>query len=164
MGLNYSPNPKTPYEEASRHKDVIDFLQFPQETFQYKAGDCSDISILYGSLFQAVGIDAAFITIPGHIYIAVEITSIHDGFMTAWQIGAKEWTENNSTGQAGFYPIQEAWAVYQPVRLPGAQTTIAAPQSDSIITTVAGNGSRGYSGDGGAAASAQLKETPPRLR
>ena len=62
--MNYTPNPKTPYEQVSKQKDVIDFLQFPRETFQYKAGDCSDLSILYGSLFQAVGIDAAFITIP----------------------------------------------------------------------------------------------------
>jgi hypothetical protein len=120
-GLNYTPNPKTPYSEVSKQKDVIDFLQFPRETFQYKAGDCSDISILYASLFHAVGIDAAFITIPGHIFIAVdtgltpaqaqkelipqnqfiahkdkawipvEITSIHDGFLKAWQLGAKEW-------------------------------------------------------------------------
>jgi tetratricopeptide (TPR) repeat protein len=164
-GLNYTPNPKTPYSQVSKQKDVIDFLQFPRETFQYKAGDCSDISILYASLFQAVGIDAAFITIPGHIFIAVdtgltpaqapkelipesqfiayknkawipvEITSIHDGFMKAWQLGAREWTENNSTGQAGFYPIQEAWNVYQPVGLPGADITISVPQSDTILSS-----------------------------
>jgi tetratricopeptide (TPR) repeat protein len=162
-GLNYTPNPKTPYSEASKQKDVVDFLQFPRETFQYHAGDCSDISILYASLFQAVGIDAAFITIPGHIFIALdtsftpeqapkelipesefiayenkawiplEITSIHDGFMTAWRLGAKEWTENNSSGQAGLYPIQEAWAVYQPVGLPGADITVSVPQSDTIL-------------------------------
>lgn len=162
-GMNYTPNPKTPYEEASKQKDVIDFLQFPRETFQYKAGDCSDLSILYGALFQAVGIDAAFITIPGHIYIAVdtclapdqapkelipagefiahnghawvpiEITSIHDGFYKAWQLGAKEWSENTQAGLAGFYPISEAWAVYQPVGLPGADITITVPQSDKIL-------------------------------
>jgi tetratricopeptide (TPR) repeat protein len=162
-GMNYTPNPKTPYEEVSKHKDVIDFLQFPRETFQYRAGDCSDLSILYASLFQAVGIDTAFITIPGHIFIAVdtsltpqqapkelipesqfiayknkawipvEVTAIHDGFMKAWQLGAKEWAENNSIGQAGFYPIQEAWSVYQPVGLPGGDITIAVPQSDSIL-------------------------------
>jgi len=162
-GMNYTPNPKTPYSEVSKSKDVIDFLQFPQETFQYKAGDCSDLSILYGSLFQAVGIDAAFITVPGHIFIAfdsgltpdrapkelipegqfityknkawipVEITSIHDGFMQAWQLGAKEWTENTASGQAGFYPISEAWNVYQPVGLPGAETTVSLPQSDGIL-------------------------------
>jgi tetratricopeptide (TPR) repeat protein len=162
-GMNYTPNPKTPYDQVSKQKDVIDFLQFPRETFQYKAGDCSDLSILYGALFQAVGIDAAFITVPGHIFIAVdttltpeqapkelipesqfiaykgkawipvEITAVHDGFMKAWELGAKEWTENNSIGQAGFYPIQEAWSVYQPVGLPGADITITVPQSDTIL-------------------------------
>ncbi len=167
-GMNYTPNPKTPYEQVSEHKDVVDFLQFPRETFQYHAGDCSDLSILYASLFQAVGIDAAFITIPGYIFIAVdtcltpeqapkelipesqfiayknhvwipvEITAIHGGFMKAWQLGAKEWTENNSSGQAGFYPIQEAWAVYQPVGFMGADTTIAVPQSDSVLRAYLG--------------------------
>jgi tetratricopeptide (TPR) repeat protein len=167
-GMNYTPNPKTPYEQVSQHKDVIDFLQFPRETFQYRAGDCSDLSILYGSLFQAVGIDAAFITVPGHIFIAVdtcltpeqapkdlipqsqfiayknkawiplEITAIHDGFMKAWQLGAKEWNENKATGQAGFYPIQEAWSVYQPVGLPGADVTISVPQSNLILRSYLG--------------------------
>ena len=167
-GMNYTPNPKTPYSEVSKQKDVVDFLQFPRETFQYKAGDCSDLSILYASLFQAVGIDAAFITVPGHIFIAVdtcftpeqapkelipesqfiayknkawiplEITAIHDGFMRAWQLGAKEWTENNSSGQAGFYPIQEAWAVYQPVGFTGADITISVPQSDTILRAYQG--------------------------
>ena len=163
-GMNYTPNPRTPYAEVSKQKDVVDFLQFPRETLQYRAGDCSDLSILYGALFQAVGIDAAFITIPGHIFIAVdtcltpeqspkeliptgefiaykneawvplEITSIHDGFYKAWQLGAKEWNENNQAGQVGFYPISEAWMVYQPVGLPGADITVTVPQSDQILT------------------------------
>jgi len=162
-GINYTPNPVTPYSEASRQKDVIDFLQFPRETFQYRAGDCSDLSILYGALLQAVGIDAAFITVPGHIYVAVstgiavdkasealipenqfvpykgkvwipvEITMRHQGFVKAWQLGSKEWNENTLSGQAGFYPIQEAWTTYQPVGLPGMETTITIPQSDRIL-------------------------------
>jgi tetratricopeptide (TPR) repeat protein len=164
-GINYTPNPVMSYSEASKKKDVIDFLQFPRETFQYKAGDCSDLAILYGALLQAVGIDAAFITVPGHIYVAVstglsveqasaalirntecvvykgmvwipvEITMRHQGFLKAWQMGAKEWNENNiaGAGQAGFYPIQEAWASYQPVGLPGAETNITVPPSDKIL-------------------------------
>jgi tetratricopeptide (TPR) repeat protein len=161
-GLNYTPNPVTPYSEASKQKAVVDFLQFPRETFQYKAGDCSDLSILYAALFQAIGIDTAFITIPGHIFIAVdtglspeqaprelipdgqfitykgkawvpvEVTSIHGGFLSAWELGAKEWNENNPGGLAGFYPIQEAWTVYPAVGLPGAETTVEAPQADVI--------------------------------
>ena len=110
-----------------------------------------------------MGIDAAFITIPGHIFIAmdtslspdqapkalipegqfisykghawipIEVTAIHDGFMRSWQLGATEWTQNNDLGQAGFYPISEAWAVYPPVGLPGSDAAVALPQSDSIL-------------------------------
>ena len=163
-GMNYSPNPRTPYSEASKQKDVIDFLQFPRETFQYKAGDCSDLSILYAAMFQAVGIDAAFITVPGHIYVAMdsglaadraprelippaqfiayqgrawiplEVTSLHEGFCKAWELGAKEWTEYSLTGQAGFYPLAEAWKDYQPVGLTGADAAINIPQADRILT------------------------------
>jgi len=163
-GINYTPNPVTPYSEASRQITVVDFLQFPRETFQYKAGDCSDLSILYSALLQAVGIDAAFITIPGHIFVAVntglpvekaadslipqgqliaykgkawipvEITIRHQGFMKAWRLGAKEWNENTLTGQAGFYPVQDAWSVYQPVGLPGVGSAIAVPRSDQILS------------------------------
>jgi hypothetical protein len=163
-GLDYVPNPTTPYSEASKNKDTIDFVQFPRETFQIKAGDCSDLSILYSSLLQAVGIDTAFITIPGHIFVAlntrlspeqaenalipaseyvtykgavwvpVEITLRHQGFYMAWELGAKEWNESNPQGQAGFYPVQEAWQAYQPVGLPGTPETIAMPSSDQILS------------------------------
>ena len=64
----------------------------------------------------------------------LEITSIHDGFYKAWQLGAREWNENNEAGLAGFYPISEAWMMYQPVGLPGADTTITVPQSDRILS------------------------------
>jgi tetratricopeptide (TPR) repeat protein len=162
-GLNYTPNPVTPYTEASKRTDVIDFLQFPIETLKYRAGDCSDISILYASLLQAAGIDAAFITVPGHIFVAVdtgiapdkagsallpegmyivrngtawvpvEITMRRAGFLKAWQLGAKEWTENSGAGQAGFWPVKEAWAAYAPVGLPGDEPVIALPALDQVV-------------------------------
>ena len=162
-GINYTPNPVTPYSEVSKNKTAVDFLQFPRETFKYKAGDCSDLSILYASLLQAVGIDAAFITVPGHIFVAVdtglsskaapneligkgmfidqggnawipvEITLRRQGFLKAWELGAKEWSENQASGQAGFYPLQDAWKTYQPVGLPGSGDAIALPQSDQIL-------------------------------
>ena len=163
-GMNYTPNPKTPYAEASKQKDVIDFLQFPSETLQYRAGDCSDLSILYGAMFEAVGIDAAFVTVPGHIYVAVdtgltaeqaprelipsaqfipykghawvplEVTSVHEGFNKAWELGAKEWAENNAAGQAGFFPISEAWTAYQPVGLPGANVQVTVPPANKVLS------------------------------
>jgi transglutaminase-like putative cysteine protease len=35
----------------------------------YRAGDCDDLSILYCSLLEAIGIRTAFVTIPGHIFM-----------------------------------------------------------------------------------------------
>jgi tetratricopeptide (TPR) repeat protein len=164
-GLNYVPNPQTPYSVVSQAKDRVDFLQFPRETFQYRAGDCSDISILYSALLAAVAIDSAFITIPGHVFVAVstgltpdqarqilipenqfiehenkawipvEITLRHQGFLKAWALGAKEWRENQAAGQAGFYPVLEAWDAFQAVGLPGADNGApSVPSSEQVQT------------------------------
>ncbi|HEB10262.1 MAG TPA: hypothetical protein ENI06_03500 [Spirochaetales bacterium] len=85
-----------------------------------------------------MGIETAFITVPGHIFIAfsldmvpdaarrsflradelifrndktwlpVEITKIQSNFLDAWQAGAKQWRENEAREQAGFYPVHSA--------------------------------------------------------
>ena len=131
FGLSYVPDPKSPYAESSKKKDVVDFLQFPRQTFEYRSGDCDDLTILFCSLLEAVGIETAAITIPGHIYMAfdidaspaevrrsylhpddfifmadkswvpVEITERTEGFLRAWQEGAQEWRENVSRASAG---------------------------------------------------------------
>ena len=150
-GLDYVPNPTTPYSEVSKSKEAVDFVQFPRETFQIKAGDCSDISILYSALLQAVGVDTAFITIPGHIFVAVntklspaqaenalipeseyidkgqvwvpvEITLRHQGFFKAWELGAKEWNENNPLGQAGFFRCRKPGVSTSPSAFRGLQS------------------------------------------
>jgi tetratricopeptide (TPR) repeat protein len=145
-GIRYAVDPSTPYAELSAKKGAaIDYLQFPNQTLDFKAGDCDDLSILYSSLLEAIGIRTAFITVPGHIYTAfalgmteedarrtfsrsddlifrqgqawapVEVTSIGPGFLEAWKIGATEWRENQLAGNAGFYPTAEAWATFEPV-------------------------------------------------
>jgi hypothetical protein len=164
-GMDYAPNPITPYEAASQDTTVVDFLQFPRETLQYHAGDCSDLSILYASLFQALGVDTAFITVPGHIFVAIdtkltpdqavkelipaslfiehdghawvpiEITLRRQGFMAAWQLGATEWAQNAPSGKAGIWPVAQAWKVYEPVGLPGADPTVSVPQSDKVFVS-----------------------------
>ncbi len=71
--MTYMIDPQTPYEDLVTRKDALDRLQFPRETLAYKAGDCDDLSILYCALLESLAVDTAFITIPGHIFMAFSI-------------------------------------------------------------------------------------------
>lgn len=148
-GIQYISDPSTSYAELSASKVAVDFIQFPKQTLQYKAGDCDDLSILYCALLESVGIETAFITIPGHIYMAflldmdpgeahslfagseeviitdnrvwvpVEVTMLESGFYKAWQTGARNWRENHEKDKAGFFPVHTAWEKYEPANLFG---------------------------------------------
>jgi len=162
-GLNYVVDPTTPYSETSKNKQAVDFLQFPQQTLEYKAGDCDDLSILYCALLESVGVETAFITIPGHIYMAfsldmnpeearkaflhpddlifnqekgwipIEVTQREGGFLKAWDSGAKEWRENKKKGQATFYPIHDCWKTYESVGFSGVVVPITLPPDDRVV-------------------------------
>ncbi|MCQ2597958.1 MAG: hypothetical protein MJ181_08925 [Treponema sp.] len=118
-GMNYVIDPTSAYSDNVGSAS-IDFLQFPFQTLRFRGGDCDDLSILYCSLLETLGIESAFITVPGHIYTAfctglseeearsvfstdiliiaeekawipVEITMIKDGFNAAVRFGMNEW-------------------------------------------------------------------------
>ena len=161
-GMSYVVDPRTPYKELSESAKAVDFLQFPKQSLQYRAGDCDDLSILTCSLLESVGIETAFITVPGHIFIAfslgitpdeakkiflrvedlifhedaawvpVEITQVQSEFLEAWSTGAREWREAHAREVAHFYPTHTAWEIYEPVGLPGGETTIILPDSDDV--------------------------------
>ncbi|TFG59007.1 MAG: hypothetical protein E4H36_14575, partial [Spirochaetales bacterium] len=161
-GLTYVVDPTTPYVKYSESTKSIDFLQFPKQTLEYLAGDCDDLSILYSALLESVGVETAFVTTPGHIFTAfslgitpeearktflypddlifrdglawlpVEITTRKSGFLRAWQAGAKEWRENVSKDQAGFFPMHAAWDLYAPVGFPGTPN-IGMPDRAAVI-------------------------------
>ncbi|MEI6874080.1 MAG: hypothetical protein WCL50_03010 [Spirochaetota bacterium] len=161
-GLSYVSNPLTPYAVVSADKTAIDTLKFPRQTFEYRSGDCSDLSILYSALLESLQVETAFVTIPGHIFMAfalksseaearkafpssdelvfregrawvpIEVTERKGGFAEAWQTGAKEWRENQAKSLAGFWPIHEAWKVYEPVGLPGSAASPAIPPAEKI--------------------------------
>ena len=163
-GMTYIIDPTTPYIEFSTNTQAVDFLQFPKQTLEYKAGDCDDLSILYSALLESVGIETAFITIPGHIlmafavkmdadaakkrfsnhddlifkdekaWIPVEITEIDGGFLRAWEVGAQEWREASLNLKAGFYPMHSSWKLYEPVGLPGDASSIFLPDSNELVS------------------------------
>lgn len=72
-GLTYIIDPNTSYSKLSTQSTAIDYLQFPRETLEYRAGDCDDLSILNCALLEALGIESAFVTVPGHIFAAFSL-------------------------------------------------------------------------------------------
>ena len=163
--INYVIDPQTPYELFSKDKLSIDYLQFPVQTMNYKAGDCDDLSIMYSALLESVGIETAFITIPGHIYMAfsldmtmeeaekifgdirnlifeggktwvpVEITMVQSGFTKAWDQGAKQWRENFKIGEANLFPVHESWGTFEPVGSPKTASSIRIPEDRIILSS-----------------------------
>lgn len=161
-GIQYEVDPTTPFSEFSMQKTVIDFLQFPSQTLKFTNGDCDDLTALYTSLLEAVGIETAIITIPGHIYAAfalkstpeevrkafsrsdeflfienrawvpVEITLFQDSFEKAWQTGAKEWRENLTREQSLFYPTRDSWSIFQPVGFHDDNSEIRLPDKEVV--------------------------------
>ena len=159
-GVNYVIDPTTPYSEYHQKKMAVDYLQFPNQTLEYKAGDCDDLSILYCALLESVGVETAFITIPGHIYMAfklnmspeesrksflrdedliffndevwlpVEITIRDKGFLEAWSAGAKQWREHETDAQ--LIPVRSAWEVYEPVGFSGEVLPITIPDENAV--------------------------------
>jgi len=163
-GMNYVIDPASSYIELSENAEALDFLQFPSQTLTFRAGDCDDLSILATSLLESVGIETAFITIPGHIYMAfsldmtkdearrtfsnldefifyndntwipVEITLISDGFLEAWKYGAREWREYESIDRAAFFPIHEAWLEYKAATVPGGALPLLFPSQENMVS------------------------------
>ena len=157
--LSYNPDPASPFSLADTEGHV-DFVQFPIETLQYKAGDCDDLTVLYCALLEAAGVPAAFITVPGHIFAAigldisarearewvgdssmiaehngrawvpVEVTELRGGFARAWEIGSRQWVSNVAEGEAALIPLADAWDAYPAV----SYSEERAGVSDDVLT------------------------------
>jgi len=168
-GMNYVIDPQSSFIEASQDELFLDYLQFPSQTLTYRAGDCDDLSILYAALLESVGIETAFITVPGHIFMAfslgmtetesrktftsandfiyiddntwipVEVTIVQDGFIKAYKTAAKQWKDAVNKNVQGFFPIHKAWEAFQPVGFTGGTLSLLFPSADSVIQSYKSN-------------------------
>jgi len=70
LGCLYQVDPTLPFAEVKDNHMVVDSISLPRNTLKNITGDCDDLTVLYCSLLETVGIDTGFITVPGHIYTA----------------------------------------------------------------------------------------------
>ena len=160
-GINYVPDPTTPYIEYVQNEEAIDFLQFPRQTLTFLSGDCDDLSILYAAMLQAVSVETALVTVPRHIYVAiklsmdadtaartfarpddlivrddtvwlpVEVTRTQQPFSHAREVGARLWRQHEPRDEANFAELAEAWQEFAPVGLPG-DDTVPLPELEPL--------------------------------
>jgi hypothetical protein len=94
-GVNYIIDPASSYLELSESASSLDSLNYPYQTLFYRGGDCDDLSILFCSMLEVVGIDTAFITIPGHIYCAFDISEQRTINREQSTVNSEQWIAAN---------------------------------------------------------------------
>ncbi|MDR0877709.1 MAG: LysM peptidoglycan-binding domain-containing protein [Treponema sp.] len=162
-GINYVIDPASSYIELSESAGSLDSLNYPYQTLFYRGGDCDDLSILFCSLLEALGVDTAFITIPGHIYMAFDTGKAESNlqFGGEWKVDegliehdGRLWMPVEITvtnrgflrawrigarewrdagDEARFYPMKDSWAIYPPVSVPDATRRAPALPQEDVF-------------------------------
>lgn len=70
IGILYQIDPTAPFASMQGNSMAVDSISLPRETLKRLTGDCDDLTALYCTLLETVGIDTAFITTPAHIFCA----------------------------------------------------------------------------------------------
>jgi tetratricopeptide (TPR) repeat protein/DNA-binding beta-propeller fold protein YncE len=163
-GTSYIIDPNTPFTEL--RDDQIDYVQFPRETLRLKSGDCDDLSVLISAGLENLGINTAFIEVPGHLFmmfdtgiaaedaglisqdssllaikdgnvwIPIEATMVNSSFTEAWAEGGRKYHAALAENTLGIIDLNEAWAQYKPVTLRKANYSIALPDSSRTHSLV----------------------------
>ncbi|HAE21130.1 MAG TPA: hypothetical protein DCG47_02245 [Spirochaetaceae bacterium] len=71
FGLLYQADPSTPFVRAQAGTIAIDSVSLARATLTRGTGDCDDLTVLFASILESMGHETGFITVPGHIYLAV---------------------------------------------------------------------------------------------
>ncbi len=157
-GTKYIVDPNTPY--SSLRDNQVDYVQFPRETLKLKSGDCDDLSVLLSAGLENLGIETAFIEIPGHLFIMfntgisedeaslisqdrdllairnnqvwipLEATMISSSFNEAWAEGARKYHQGLAENNLSIIDLKEAWQHYPPVTLKNNRFSIDTPDKD----------------------------------
>ncbi len=115
QGVLYLADPVSPFSRAQSAPQTVDSVSLPRDTLKRITGDCDDLTVLFDSLLESVGVETGFITTPGHIYsvfntreAAADFRKIHPEREMTINIGGSLWVPVEITllGKEGFL---EAW-------------------------------------------------------
>ena len=71
LGIVYQIDPASPFTQVQENTVLVDSVSLPRNTLTRLTGDCDDLTALYASILESMGVETGFMTTPGHIYVAV---------------------------------------------------------------------------------------------
>jgi len=161
-GMKYIVDPTSPFAEFSKNAGAVDYLEYPRDALSRKSGDCDDLSILFAACMENIGIETAFLDVPGHVFIMfdtgvatkdkdtlgfpdellivnngtvwipVEMTMVGSPFTRAWQKAAEEYYDWQAKKKVDIISVQKAWESFRPVTLPHMETRAIKVKKEEI--------------------------------
>lgn len=126
IGIIYQPDPTAPFTKMQENTMVVDSISLPRDSLKRISGDCDDLTVLYCSLLETVGIETGFITVPGHIYAVFNTKEqssgyrdIHSDRALTISLDGELWVpvEITMIGKSGFLDAwrkgAEEWTAYE---------------------------------------------------
>ena len=162
-GISYVEDPRSPFSEVQGVPQAVDTIRFPRTTLYYRSGDCDDTSALLASLYEAVGLDTAVITTPGHVmigvdtrepvgnawlfetgtttvvpydgtlWVPVETTVLNQGFIAAWEAGSELVRRHRETRDYSVIAVRDVRDRYPSLPLPPQSFTVTEPPPATIL-------------------------------
>jgi hypothetical protein len=110
-------------------RQFIQHVKYGRDVLKNKAGTCIDLAILYGSLCQAVGLEAVLYSVPGHCFPAVKLPGSGKIVpVEATMIGHGSFVEaNHSAVERQFKPIEAGEKPFTKVEIAQVQKLGAFP-------------------------------------
>jgi hypothetical protein len=87
-------------------------IRLPGEVLDQASGNCIELTLLYASVVEALGMQPAIIMVPGHAYVAVRVDDTNDNyyFIETTMIGQATFKEAVTTGNSEWQKAQPSVA------------------------------------------------------
>lgn len=168
--IQYTEDPASPITRILGQAATVDTVRFPRETLYFQSGDCDDTTALLASMLEAVGIQTAVMTSPGHVFLAfntripaenlwmfqsqttdaivhngeiwlpIESTNTQEGFMKTWEFASSQYRTHAASGNVEFLPVAESRQLFPALPLPRSSYSLATPASSAVATLLGAQG------------------------
>ncbi len=165
-GLVWSKDPATPYASFHLDSSKTDYIQYPYQTLAYKSGDSDEIAVAYAEALESVAVPSAILPLSedvlvafpleiseaeaktsfsnlgdfafqdGKAWVPLQASLMREGFLRAWQGGARLWREAQGASPSGkaakLITISESWKTFSPITPPDVDFKPSKPGEEQV--------------------------------